>query len=245
MTTSRKWKLGLRLVDEELNCNICESHQKCLGSHLRDDQLEELRSIVHTHIPYKPGETIFKMEDTFKSIFAIRSGSVKVESALPDGINVVKGFFFPGELVGVEAIGDRQYCNDAIALELTHVCEIPFARLEQLCGSIPELQHEILVMMGHKLRSRSTEFISAHHLNAEKRVLLFIQDLSQNQHTQSTGESPTIRLPMSKTDIASYLGLRPESLSRALTKLQQNGTIRNHPKTIELLDMESIFRSVC
>jgi len=239
----RSRKPGLQLIDEALDCNICDSHQKCLGDHLIDEQLEELQSIVLTHGPYKPGEAIFRMEDSFKSLYAIRSGSVKLESILEDGKTTVKGFFFPGELVGVEAIGDTKYGDDAIALELTTVCEIPFERLEALCGTLPELQHEILTLLGHKIRASNNAIINGHHLGSEKRLLRFLQDLSLNQHPHTVGNA-NLRLPMSKGDIANYLGLRPESLSRALSKLQAEGIIKNHPKEIELLDLEGISRLV-
>lgn len=244
MKNNRGSKPMLHLIDEMLDCNICGSNHRCLGEELSAGQLEELHDIVNTHGTYKPGETIFKMEDSFKSLYAIRSGSVKLESILEDGKATVKGFFFPGELIGVEAIGDNKYGDDAIALELTRVCEIPFDRLEVLCGALPKLQHEILTLLGHKIRSRNNAIVNGHHLSSEKRVLLFIQELGLNQFNRHTGDSKHIHLPMSKGDIANYLGLRPESLSRALSKLQSEGIIKNHPKEIELLDIDAISERV-
>ncbi|MBA1446337.1 MAG: cyclic nucleotide-binding domain-containing protein [Gammaproteobacteria bacterium] len=116
-------------------CSECEAKRHCLGEGLSEEQMQGLRKITRTLGPFKPGENIFRVEDKFKSLFVIQSGAVKIETASFEGTKLVDGFFFRGDLVGMEAIGAQQYGHDAIALERTLVCELPFDHLESLAAS--------------------------------------------------------------------------------------------------------------
>ena len=233
------------LTKEDLDCYQCDTKSRCLGQGLSDGQLHGFRNITRTFGPYRPGQAIFKMEDSFKSLFVIQSGAVKIVSILHDGTNLVDGFFFRGDLVGLEAIGEVQYHHDAIALEETWVCELPFDQLESLCSFIPRLQHKLLMLIGQKIRHTTDTIVHGRYLSAEKRLLYFLQILCQKKVIKKDNNTGSVKLPMSKGDIASYLGLRPESLSRALGKLQSNGIIRNHAKKIEFLDIEAVLKLVC
>ncbi|MEJ1296860.1 MAG: cyclic nucleotide-binding domain-containing protein [Candidatus Sedimenticola sp. (ex Thyasira tokunagai)] len=223
-----------------LGCTQCDTNICCLGHGLSEEQLHSLRKVTRGHTPYQPGQTIYKIEDTFKSLYIIQSGTVKIETVSHEGTHLVDGFFFKGDLIGLEAIGDKRYRHDATALEETMVCELPFEQFESLCSFMPRLQHKVFMLLGQKIRNTNDTIVHGRYLSAEKRLLLFFETLCQKKIIQKTNNTACVRLPMSKGDIASYLGLRPESLSRALTKLQCSGLIRNHPKQIELLDVDSI-----
>ncbi|MGD2119618.1 MAG: cyclic nucleotide-binding domain-containing protein [Chromatiales bacterium] len=225
-------------------CSLCRSKTLCLAKNLTSEQLKGLDTLTRPLGPFKQGDTIFRMEDPFKSLFVIRSGCVKVETITYEGESCVDGFFFAGDLIGLEAIGDRTYRHDAIALEDCLICELPFTQLETLSSFVPHLQHKLLQLLGDKIRLTNETFIYARHLSAEQRLLLFFRLLCQKNIIRRERQDQSIRLPMSKCDIASYLGLRPESLSRALRKLEQKGIIVNHAKTIEFTDIEAILQIV-
>ncbi len=224
-------------------CDQCETNSFCLGQGLSQEQLLGLRKVTRCIGPFKDGETVYKMEDSFKSLYIIQSGAVKIETVSQDGTNLVDGFFFRGDLIGLEAIGDQCYRHDAIALEETHVCELPFEQFESLCSFMPKLQHKIFTLLGQKIRNTNETIMHGRYLSADKRLLLFFLMLCQKNVIQRSDNTACIHLPMSKGDIASYLGLRPESLSRALSKLQSTGLIRNHPKRIELLNVDMLCQS--
>lgn len=233
---------SLRLVGKQTDCTDCVVQVRCIGNSLSKQELQALSSIIRTVGPFKEGSAIFKMETPFNSLFAIQHGSVKIEAALEDGANLVKGFYFPGHLIGADAIGESLYQYDAIALEPTWVCELPFTKLEMLCAQIPKLQHEILILLARKIRDADAAVANGHHLNAEKKVLLFLQSLNKYRGILTKKDDDVIELPMSKGDIASYLGLRPESLSRALSKLQSEGVLINQARKITLLDLGRFFK---
>ena len=232
-------------IGEKQGCDRCETRLLCLGEGLTDEQLHGLESITHTRGPYQTGQAVYKMEERFKSLFVIKTGSVKIESISHEGNNLVDGFFFRGDLVGLEAIGADRYQHDAVALEETRVCELPFDQLETLCSFMPRLQHKILLLLGQKIRHTNSAIVHGRYLTAEQRLLGFLQVLCQKKVLQHDKYRSSVRLVMSKGDIASYLGLRPESLSRALRKLQSKGIIRNYGKRVEILNLESISGSLC
>lgn len=230
----------LPVVGTELDCDTCEARSRCPGADLDRDQLRLLSSITTTRGPFQAGDTIYKMEDQFKSLYVIQEGAVKIETVSEDGVNMVDGFYFTGELFGIDAIGDSHYRNDAIALKKTSVCELPYDKLETLCTNIPDLQHKIFKLLGHQIRTINDNIVHNRYLSAEKRVLIFLRKLSDSNVVKKTNDGQ-IPLPMSKGDMACYLGLRPESLSRALSKLSSAGMIRNHAKKIELLENDTAF----
>ena len=233
------------LDQSRLECDTCGAKSCCIGEGLTNEQLQGLKKITTNHGPFQPGQAIFKMEDSFKSLFVIQSGTVKIETVSPEGSNLVDGFFFKGDLIGMEAIGGEQYLHDAIALEETWVCELPFDHVESLCSFIPRLQHKLLILLGQKIRHMNETFLHGRYLSAEQRLLLFFQMLCHKNVITKNGPSRSLTLPMPKGDIASYLGLRAESLSRALGKLQSDGIIFNRGRTIEFLDIDAVLKLAC
>ncbi len=228
------------VIENELDCDHCEARDRCPGAELTVDQLKELSDITTTRGPYQVGQAIYRMEDKFKNLYVIQKGAVKVESVSEDGANMVDGFYFLGELFGIDAIGDTHYRNDAIALETTWVCELAYDKLEDLCIKIPDLQHKIFQLLGHQIRQINDNVVHNRYLSAEKRVLLFLETLSESSVVKKNNQGQ-MQLPMSKGDMACYLGLRPESLSRALGKLANEGLIRNRARNIELLEHKTSF----
>jgi CRP/FNR family transcriptional regulator len=170
----------------------------------------------------------------------VQTGAVKVESVSEEGINMVDGFYFPGEIFGLDGVGDQRYRNDAIALETTWVCEMQYEQLQALCVHLPVLLNNIFKIMGAQIRQVSDVMVHNRYLPADKRLLAFLEALSVGDLVKKSYDG-SIHLPMSKADMACYLGLRPESLSRALSKLAKEGLIRNHAKKIELVHSNTSF----
>jgi CRP/FNR family transcriptional regulator len=245
MKTQHKKNIKLQLMSANRDCEKCHAQPQCFGGKLNSDQLKLLSGIIRRHATFEAGETIFKVEDRFSPLYAIQSGAVKIQTFAYDGTNLISGFYFPGDLVGIESIGDSTYRNDAVALSTTTVCELPFDQLETLCDSIPALRHEVMMLLAHKIRHTDQTIVHGRRLHVEARLLLFLRYLCQRNGIRQHDGSERIRLPMSKGDIACYLGLCPESLSRALGKLQSEGIIRNHSKSIDLLDMETHIAMLC
>ena len=143
---------GLRLLRVATDCGRCSSNNRCLGGRLSIEE-QALFSNIIRHTSCESGKKIFKAEQKAGSLYAIYSGAVKVQAYAYDGTNLISGFYFPGDLVGVESTGEPLYKSDAVALTQTIVCEIPFDRLKELFDPIPSLQHEVVMLFAKKIRN--------------------------------------------------------------------------------------------
>ncbi|MEH6626458.1 MAG: Crp/Fnr family transcriptional regulator [Motiliproteus sp.] len=217
------------------NCKFCLGVKLCLAFGLGKDTIEEFRSITTEHGPYYPGEHIYRQQDEFTGLYSIQSGSVKAETVTEDGRQSVLDFFLPGDLFGLDAIGNGFYPSDAIAMETTWVCRIPYEKLLDLCCRQPVLQHRLLELMGVKLHFNEYNGKIVRNESAGHRVMYFLYKLAERQCVNHPIHG-RINLPMSKQDVASYLGLTPESFSRTLSHLQNDGfLLKEGSKTLVLL----------
>lgn len=146
-----------------------------------------------------------------------------------------------GELLGMDAICDDRHICDAIALEDSELCEIPFSELETLGREIPALQHHFHKIMSREIfRNQSLVFLLS-GMNADERLAAFLVNLSQRYGAR--GYSPTqFRLRMTRSDIGSYLGLKLETISRTLSKFQEDGLISVQNKHLVLNDLSRLKR---
>lgn len=230
-------KLQHNNVDPTSGCSGCD-----LTKGLKREQVHELSAIVATHGIFERDERIYRSGDQFKSIFVVKKGSIKTEAVTYDGRAVVTGFYLPGDLFGIEGIGGSIHSCDALALESTMICELPFTRLERLCHEMAPLQHNLITLLGRKIGRDDHAIMMMHNMRAECRVSRFLTLLHQRLQAYLGKDIKEISLPMSKDDIAKYLGCTPETLSRILTRLSKEGIIRNKTKTIELLDIQSLYK---
>ena len=116
----------------EANCTDCALNPVCLPPAVEDTDLDQLEEIIERRRPVARGVPIFRQGEAFSSVYAVRSGAVKTCLTLADGEEQITGFYLPGEIVGLDAIGQQRHGNTAVALESTSVCAIPFDQLEPL-----------------------------------------------------------------------------------------------------------------
>lgn len=238
-------KATLRLIKGNQRCEQCVTKQLCFNAWLDKELISDIDQITLIRGTFQKGQAIYKLEDRFKSLFIVQSGSVKVEKTIEHGTNHVNGFYFRGDLLGLDSIGNALYNYDAIALETTRVCKMPYDQLEMLGSLFPRLQQKIISLLSSKVHETNNMLIDNRYLSADKRLLLFLNSLCERNLMQTKSGKDRIHLPMSKTDIASYLGIRAESLSRILTDLEKQGVIRNCPRHIEIEDINTAMWRSC
>jgi len=238
-------RASLRLIRRKQKCNLCDTQLLCQETWRDRVVMRDVSTLIQSKGPYETGERIYKIQDQFKSLFIIKSGVVKLEKVDNDGNSHISGFYFPGDVIGLESIGDEQYNYNAIALEKTWVCEIPLDRLESLGQSIIAVQQTIITLLGKRVHQADDMLTRGRYLSSEQRLLVFFEMLCKRYFIQTIDSKKKLHLPMSKVDIASYLGMRPESVSRALRNLQNQGVIQNHLKTIEIKDLNVAKKMIC
>ncbi|MES9904203.1 MAG: helix-turn-helix domain-containing protein [Sedimenticola sp.] len=185
--------------------------------------------------PVSRGETIFRKDDPFRSIFAVKSGSFKTYIPKSNRGDQVVGFHLIGELIGSEGLAGGHYPFTARALEESSVCELRLNRLSETECDLVALQQGIIQLLGGEVSFNHELISSLVHQSADQRIAGFLLSLSRRLQRRGI-ERKLIRLPMSRSDIGNYLGLAGETVSRILTKFQKAGSIRLQCKHLEILD---------
>ena len=232
------WGRGkhLHLINsEKKSCSNCDGEKLCLAFGLDETAICDFKSVIKERGPFSPGDTIYRQQDQFKALYSIQSGSVKTETVTADGRQSVMGFYLTGDLFGVDGIGGNTYPSDAIAIEKTWVCEIPYAELLKLCSGEPTLQQKFINRLGNKIHADEYSGKVVRNESASRRVMHFLYQLYWHQAREKSA-SLRLHLPMSKQDLASFLGLTPESFSRTLTQLQKQGHIIKESHKILVLE---------
>ncbi|MBK1719391.1 fumarate/nitrate reduction transcriptional regulator Fnr [Thiocystis violacea] len=217
-------------------CKNCTLSALCLPMGLNSEDVERLDDIVKRARPLHRGDFLFRESDRFRSLFVVKTGSVKTFAPSPEGGEQVLGFHLPGELIGLDAIDKDMHACSAKVLETSAICELPFARLEELTAAIPSLQHQMYRLLSKEIGQDTEMLLLLGKKNAEERLAAFLLSLSQRLHKR--GLSPSdFYLSMSRHEIGNYLGLAVETVSRLFTRFQDDGLMRVDRKHIQLLDL--------
>ncbi|GGK83157.1 fumarate/nitrate reduction transcriptional regulator Fnr [Amphritea balenae] len=225
---------------QQVHCGTCSLSSLCLPVSLNMTEMDRLDDIIDKSRPLKKGDHLFHQGEPFSSVYALRAGSIKTYTLTNEGEEQITGFYFPGELVGMSGFDNEEYPVSAKILETTTVCEIPFERLDDLSGQMPELRRQILRTLSKEIREDQQMMLLLSKKNAEQRVATFLVKLSNR--FKARGYSATnFRLSMSRNEIGNYLGLAVETVSRIFTRFQKMELIRVDGKEIVLTDLEEIY----
>ncbi|HHJ14911.1 MAG TPA: fumarate/nitrate reduction transcriptional regulator Fnr [Gammaproteobacteria bacterium] len=236
---TRKQEKVASLREIRVACKACSLNEICLPVGIGKEDLERLDAIIDRKRPLARGDHLFRTGDAFRSIFAVRSGTLKTYTTSPEGQEQVMGFHLPGELVGLDAIASDSHPLSAKALETTSVCEIPFEDLESLSTQLPDLQRQMLRLMSQEIRNDEQNLLRLGQRSAEERLAGFLISLS-NRFRRRGFSATQFNLTMSRGDIGNYLGLALETVSRLFTRFQNEGLIRVERKHVELLDRQRL-----
>ena len=210
-------------------------HQLCLPMGMGEAEMKRLDDIIDVRCRIRRDTTLYRTSDPFVNLYAIRFGHFKTVQLDGKGEQQITGFQMAGDLLGMDAIGANRHQCDAVALEDSEVCEIPFLRLEELFGDMPRLLHRFHRIMSSEITREQTAMLLLSHLRAEQRLAAFLVNLGARYAAR--GYSPvSFTLRMSREDIGSYLGLTIESISRLLNKFKKEGCLRVSNREIALLD---------
>ncbi|MBT3146240.1 fumarate/nitrate reduction transcriptional regulator Fnr [Neptunomonas phycophila] len=222
------------------HCKTCSLSSLCLPVSLNMTEMDRLDDIIEKSRPLKKGDHLFHQGDAFKSVYAIRAGSVKTYTITDQGEEQITGFYFPGELVGLSGYDDGIYPISVKMLETTAVCEIPFDNLDDLCGQLPELRRQVMRTMSKEIKDDQQMMLLLSKKNAEARIATFILKLSQRFKARGYSEHK-FRLSMSRNEIGNYLGLAVETVSRIFTRFQKSEILAVDGKEIELLSIDKLY----
>lgn len=204
-------------------------------------QLENLTGQYVQKIKIKSGDPIFRSGDSIHSLYNVRAGVLKLEYSLPNGDHQVNHFATQGNLVGTDGIANGKHCLDATAITDGEVCSIDFARIQSLMKTEAALQEAIEHSMSKEMNYTHEHLFSLASHSIEQKIAQFLITL-RNRRGLVYSRLNTIRLPMNREDIKSYLGMTTESLSRGLRSLEKNHYFQVRNREISSIDYERLQR---
>ncbi len=217
-------------------CSQCSLVDLCLPMGLDQSELIQLEQLIQQSQRYHEADFLFRQGDTFQAIYAVRSGTFKSYTIDQEGNEHILGFHLPGELVGLDAIYHQQYPSNMVALETASICIVPYNGLMALSEHIPSLQHQLLRLLSKEINSVNA---LTHDVSADQRLAVFIWGLSARY--EQRGYSAThFNLSMPRRDIANHLNMAPETISRLLKKMQDQGIIQLNKRELIIPDLETL-----
>jgi CRP/FNR family transcriptional regulator len=171
----------------------------------------------------KKGQQVFLQGEAVLSFYNIKQGSVKIYKLSKDGRQQIVGFLYPGDFLGMS--GDDLYAYSAEALEDTKLCQFNKIVLENFFLKFPIVESKILNLVNHELAAAQDQIFLLGKYSAKERLLQFFMNISNQREKLGWGGNP-IRLSMSRSDIANYLGLTIETVSRTLSDLKNEHVVR-------------------
>ena len=225
----------LSLAGMKVACSNCNLRELCLPVGLSEIDMERLDTLVAKRRAVPRGDALFRAGDGFQSLYAVRTGFFKTCVSSEDGRDQVTGFQMAGELLGLDGISTDSHTCDAVALEDSQVCVIPYGALEGLSREFTELQHQFHKIMSREIVRDHGVMLLLGSMRAEERLAAFLLNLTQRLQARGFSASALI-LRMTREEIGSYLGLKLETVSRTFSKFQEEGLLEVRQRQIEIRD---------
>jgi CRP/FNR family transcriptional regulator len=218
----------------QVACSQCSLVELCLPKGLTAEELEVFEQAINRRKPLEKSEYLYRAGEEMTSLYTVKTGAFKANIDSLDGQENIVGFFLPGELMGLDGIASGQYQCDMIALGDAHVCQLSYRDFERVSEKFPVLRQEILSVSSNNMTTAQKMLMFIGKRPVEERLAMFLISISQRFKARGQSES-RFHLPMSRHDIANYLGMAPETISRQFKKLQDQNlvSIQNRDLTIK------------
>ena len=217
-------------------CQLCAVNSICLPSGLSKNELCELENIMTTSKVVEKSAQLFTDGEDFNSLYIVHSGMFKNSSLDENGKERIIRFSLPGEIMGLDGIHAERYQSTAVALTTSSYCKIPFNQLLDISEDFPIIQRNLLKIMSKEIYANKKTYID---LGSTAKLALFIYNISQRFKNRGYSEKE-FYLPISQRDIANYLGMAEETLSRIFKKLQKLGAVRYKKHILSILNKQQL-----
>ena len=224
----------------QTSCRDCSLLDLCFAQNVAEARRDELDNIIRRQRPLEQDEHLFHAGQNLKSICVVRSGTVKTYQLSSEGDELVTGFHLPGELIGLDAIGKQRYPAFAVALEDSRYCEIPYSDFQKMLDQSRSLNQLMLKLLSADMAEMRDLLLVVGRMEARARVAIFLLNLSRRLGRRGQDTS-RFRLAMDRRDIANYLGLTIETVSRNLSTMQKKGLLSVRGKRVHLLQPDALL----
>jgi CRP/FNR family transcriptional regulator, anaerobic regulatory protein len=234
----------MEYIFQKENCAQCRLSSVCFANGLTPEETKQLESIVKHKRTIKPDEYLYRQEDRSSSVYVVKSGSFRSIIWDTDGGEQTIGFNLPGELMGLDALHlSERHHSSAVALETASVCQLSLPLLNDLCASIPKLRNQFMRMIGTQIISDQNNMVLLGNRSATEKVATFLLMLSQRYNALGYS-AKEFNLSMPRHNIANYLGLSLETVSRQLGYLTKKGAISIKHRGVQISNMHLLINIV-
>lgn len=214
-------------------CSTCAFAGACRAEGYDKTALLELHCLVEHIGPYPAGSYLFREGDAFNAIAAVRAGSVKTFTIDASGREQVLGFFLPGEVIGLNAIHSARFPCNAMALDTVTLCRFSFPLMATLATRMPGLQAQLFKLLSQDINKAA---LLAGDFSADERMAAFLVSLSR-RYSERGFSATRFHLAMSRTDMANYLRLAAETVSRVIRRLEIEGLVQVDRREFVITDL--------
>jgi CRP/FNR family transcriptional regulator len=232
---SRVRRPALDLKQLQKSCATCGLNQLCLPASIGGDDLPRLDEVVQVKKTLAREQSLYSAGQKFRALYVVRSGAFKTFTVDGEGESQVLGFHLPGEIMGLDAIAAGSHQCSAEALEHSSACEVPYEKIETVARELPGLQQRLMRVISREVQQDQRHLVMIGRRVALERLAIFLHSLSQRL-ARVRRDPHEFVLPMSRRDLANYLGLVIETVSRLFSRLAEMGVIAVDRKTIRILD---------
>lgn len=219
-------------------CLACTKRAQCPAAGL-DTGNQVSQRVVHS------GKALYEAGARFDGVYIVRSGFFKSYSVDADGVMQVTGFHLPGDFVGMDGIEGGSYGDTVEALDTSSVCRIPMSLFSVSHRATTDAGADMMLglvkLMSRTLSADRRMFFTLGKMSARRRMGVFLKELSERM-AKSGYSAHEFKLCMSRTDIANYLCLALETVSRLVTQLNDEGVIAIDRRNIRILDMDALVQ---
>jgi CRP/FNR family transcriptional regulator, anaerobic regulatory protein len=223
----------------KVRCKECNLRELCFPHGMSDDELENMDAVVEQPRSLHKNDFLYRDGDKAMAIYAVRSGCIKTMTESANGDEQIVGFHLAGELLGLDGFADGEYTCNAVALETSSVCELPLDQLEELGYKLPGLQKQMRRIMGKEVSKDHKLLLLLGKMTADERLASFLLSLSARMEERHWNANE-FNLMMPRQDIANYLGMAVETVSRLFANFQNEKIIEVDRRHITILDMDRL-----
>lgn len=222
-------------------CRRCGVRAQCLPADLGVTDVPRLEEAILCRRRIAAHRPLFRQGDAADRLFAIRSGSARTASVSADGAEQILGFHLPGDVLGLEGLGEASHDCTAESLENSEVCVISLPGIDRLMSELPGVRRQLFRLVGRQSQRQQNQLFRLSCRSSERRLTSFLVDLIE-RNTDGNGIMPeSLHLSMSRGEIANHLGLAPETLSRQLAELRQAGILESRGRWLKVLDPQGLY----
>ena len=224
-------------------CFECRLRTACFWKGLFGSAVGEFGPLVLSHRRLKLGQAMYRSGEAFQAIYLVRSGFIKTVVLLEDGREQVTGLYMPGETLGMDGIASGSHASDAIALEDSDICVVPYDRLETLSREASAVQRQLHRLFSHEIVREQRMMLLLGSMRAEERVAAFLLTLSERLTALGFSASEFV-LRMTREEIGSLLGMKLETVSRIFSRFAKDALIEIEGRHVRIVNSNGLRRTI-